>query len=225
MRLKVSSAIRMKNNKISNNFSVALGLTDYVNPIMYMITSIILIINLNKIMSFPYSVIYITGVIVSLIFGFTIPTLKLLVGLGKFKFKLPVNLVFYVNSGIFLSGLMLIKNIMNINTFIFICIILLSIIILLLIYLKTKKFNTIAVLTGAIGYLLIYISLITKSINNQLIVPVILYSVAICFYLMLIGIGVKANLKDARIHWVLEISNIICQTSVSIATILLFKNI
>ena len=95
----------------------------------------------------------------------------------------------------------------------------------MLIYFKTKKFNNIAVLTGAIGYLLIYISLITKSINNQLIVPVLLYGIAICLYLMLIGIGVKANLKDARIHWIIEISNIICQSSVAVGTILLFTNI
>lgn len=215
----------MKNNKINNNFSVALGLTDYINPIMYLITSITLIINLNKIMELPYSIFYILGVIISLIFGFTIPTVKLLVGLGKMKFSLPVNLVFYVNSGIFLSGLMLIKNIMNINMSIFINIILVSIIILLLIYFKTKKFNNIAVLTGAIGYLLIYISLITKSIDNKLIAPVILYSIAILLYLILIGIGVKANLKDSRIHWIIEISNIICQSSVAIGTILLFRNI
>lgn len=215
----------IKSVKSNDNFSVALGLTDYVNPIMYLITSITLIINLNKIMPLPYSFIYIIGVIISLIFGFTIPTIKILVGLGKIKFSLPVNLVFYVNSGIFLSGLMLIKNIMNINMFIFISIILLSIIVLILIYLKTKKFNNIAVLTGAIGYLLIYIALITKSINNQLTVPVILYGIAICLYLMLIGIGIKANLKDARIHWILEISNIICQASVAAGTIILFVNI
>ena len=215
----------IKSDKISNNFSVALGLTDYINPIMYLITSITLIINLNKIMSFPYSDLYIIGVIVSLIFGFTIPTIKILVGLGKIKFSLPVNLVFYVNSGIFLSGLMLIKNIMNINTLIFISIILISIIILLLIYFKTKKFNNIAVLTGGIGYLLIYIALITNSINNQLIIPIILYGVAIIFYLILIGIGIKANLKDARMHWILEIFNIICQTSVALGTIHMVTNI
>ena len=215
----------MSKKKSSDNFSVALGLTDYINPIMYLITSITIITNINKIMEFPYSTIYIIGTIISLIFGFTIPTIKLLIGLGKMIFKLPVSLVFYVNSGIFISGLMLIKNIMNINMITFISIILISIILLTLIYIKTKKFNNIAVLIGAIGYLLIYISLITKSINSNLITPVILYGIAICLYLMLIGIGLKANLKDARVHWVIEISNIICQTSVAISTILLFINI
>lgn len=217
--------MKKNNYKISNNFSVALGLTDYINPVMYLITSITLIINLKQIMSIPYNIFYIIGVIISLIFGFTIPTIKLLVGLGKIKFSLPVNLVFYVNSGIFISGLMLLKNIMNLNLIFFIGIILLSLVILILIYLKTKKFNNIAVLTGAIGYLLIYISLITKSISNEIIIPIILYGIAICLYLLLIGIGLKANLKDARVHWILEISNIICQSSVAAGTILLFINL
>lgn len=217
--------MKKNNYKISNNFSVALGLTDYINPIMYLITSITLIINLKQIMSIPYNIFYIIGVIISLIFGFTIPTIKLLVGLGKIKFSLPVNLVFYVNSGIFISGLMLLKNIMNLNLIFFIGIILLSLVILILIYLKTKKFNNIAVLTGAIGYLLIYISLITKSISNEITIPIILYGIAICLYLLLIGIGLKANLKDARVHWILEISNIICQSSVAAGTILLFINL
>lgn len=214
---------KSKNKK--DNFSVSLGLTDYINPIMYLITSITLIMNINKIMIMPYSVFYIIGVIISLIFGFTIPTLKLLIGLGKMKFKLPVNLVFFVNSGIFISGLMLLKSIFNINYIIFISIILISFLILFLIYKKTKKFNNIAVLIGAIGYLLIYISLIYKAVISGIIVSLVLYIIAILFYLFLIGIGLKADLNDARVHWVLEISNILCQTSVAISTILLFKSI
>lgn len=208
-----------------NNFSVALGLTDYINPILYTITCLTIIFNINKIMDNPWSILYIIGVILSLIFGFMIPTVKLLVGLGKIKFNLPVKYVFYVNTGIFISGLMLIKNVININTLVFLGIILLSFFILLLIYLKTKKFNNIAVLIGGIGYLLIYISLITKSINSNIFIPIILYAFAICLYVLLIGIGIKGNLKDARVHWVIEISNIICQSLVAIGTIFLFINI
>lgn len=205
-----------------NDFSVALGLTDYVNPIMYLIISTVLICNINTILVRPFSIIYVIGVIISLIFGFTIPTVKLLVGLGKMKFKLPVNFVFYVNSGIFISGLMLFKNIMNINIYIFLGIVLLSLLFLILVYLKTKKFNNIAVLIGAIGYLLIYISLIAKALAFNLAFPIICYGIAICLYFILIGIGIKANLKDARVHWVIEISNIICQSMVALGTIILF---
>jgi len=147
------------------------------------------------------------------------------VGLGKIEFSLPVNLVCYVNIGIFISGLMLIKNILSINIWLFLGVILVSLGILGYVYLKTKKFNNIAVLVGGIGYLLIYISLISIAIEESLIVPVIFYGIAICLYVLLIGIGLRANLKDARVHWVIEISNILCQIAVAIGTIILFSNI
>ncbi|MCF0112240.1 MAG: hypothetical protein HUJ58_10100 [Erysipelotrichaceae bacterium] len=212
-----------KNIDKKDNFSVALGLTDYGNPILYSITSITIITHLSQVMGAPWSWLYILGVIVSLIFGFTIPTVKLLVGLGKIPFSLPVNLVFYVNSGIFLSGLMLIKNVLAIDTTVFLAIIAVSAIFLALVYLKTKKFNNIAVLIGGVGYLLVYISLINKSLSMGNTTPVIFYSVAIALYLLLIGIGVKGNLKDARVHWVIELSNICCQGCVAIGTLILFS--
>ncbi|MCF0150958.1 MAG: hypothetical protein HUJ80_06080 [Firmicutes bacterium] len=214
----------MTNQKIDkkDNFSVALGLTDYGNPLLYSITSFTLISHLASVMTAPWSWFYILGVTVSLLFGFTIPTVKLLIGLGKMKFSLPVNLVFYVNSGIFLSGLMLMKNILQIDTAVFLAIIAASAAFLVWVYLKTKKFNNIAVLIGGVGYLLVYISLISRSVAFGKTAPVICYAIAICLYLMLIGIGLKADLKDARVHWVIELSNICCQGCVALGTVLLF---
>lgn len=209
----------MKNSK--DNFSVALGLFDYINPICYAVTVLTIILNYN----FNFNtckIIFIIGAIISMIFGLTIPTVKLMVGLGKFKFKMPVNLVFYVNSGILLSGSSLIKDVKNLSLKILIPILILIIIILLLIYLKKKKFNTIAVLTGAFGYIFIYTSLISLSILNKIYIPVYLYITAIIFFLSLIMIGIKANLKDARVHWVIESCNVLCQLCVAIGTIILF---
>lgn len=211
----------MKNKK-NDGFSVSLGLVDYINPIMYSITSITLINNMKTIMNNPYYNIFIFGAILSLIFGFVIPTGKFIVGLGIIKFRMPVILVFLVNSGIFITGLMLFKTIFNIDLWLFIILILIAIIILLIIYKKSRKFNTVAVLIGAIGYLLIYISLIYRSINTHLVLPVILYSLAICLFIILCNIGIKANLKDSKIHWLIEILNILCQTSVALGTIILF---
>lgn len=206
-----------------NDFSVALGLTDYGNPILYTITCTTIIANMDKVISSPWDAVYILGVILSLAFGFAIPTVKLLIGLGRMKFKLPVGFVFCVNAGIFISGLMLIKS--TISTGAFLGIILLSIAILALIYSQSRRFNNVAVLIGAIGYLLIYLALIARSVSNGLIVPVVLYVLAICLYVRLIGIGIKANLKDARVHWVIELSNILCQAFVAAGTLLLFANI
>ena len=210
----------MKKKKVK--FSVGLGLFDYINPLCYLVTAIMIICNMDSIMYSPWNIIFIIGCVISIIFGFTIPTVKLLVGLGKFEFKMPVNLVFYVNSGILISGLCLFKGMIGINNYLLICLFLLILLLLYLIYYKFKKFNTVAVLTGAIGYMFIYASLIVTSISKAMVVPIVLYCIAILCYFALIGIGIKANLKDARVHWVIESCNVLCQLCVAIATTLLF---
>ena len=40
---------------------------------------------------------------------------------------------------------------------------------------------------------------------------------------MLCGIGIKANLKDPKIHWKIEILNVVCQGLVTIGTIMLLN--
>lgn len=213
----------IENKKASDNFSVALGLFDYINPIFYTITTFTIIRNMKTTMDKPLFVVFIIGAIISLIFGFSIPTVKFIVGLGKMKFKMPVNLVFYVNTGILISGIALFNSVFKVSTIIFGLFLGIIIGLLILIVYKTKKFNTAAVLTGAVGYILIYTSLITLSIRKAITIPIILYGLAIFLFVSLVLIGIKGNLKDARVHWVIEICNVICQGSVAIATILLFK--
>ena len=79
-----------------NSFSVGLGLLDYVNPVLYTVTALTIILNISKLMSLPYSIFYVAGAVISIIFGFCIPTVKVLIGLGRIKFKLPVMFVFLV---------------------------------------------------------------------------------------------------------------------------------
>ena len=208
----------MKKDRL-NKFSVSLGLLDYINPLLYSITIITIIKNIYSMIGTPYNIILTIGAIISIIFGLIIPTGKVIVGLGIIKFRMPVSLVFCVNTGILLSGLMLIKYALNINIIILLAPI---IAILFLIYKKTKKANTIAVLTGAFGYLMIYTSLITISIRQNIILPIALFALAIILFIMLCGIGIKANLKNPKVHWIIEISNIICQLLVAIGTIIIF---
>ena len=66
------------------------------------------------------------------------------------------------------------------------------------------------------------ISLIIKSIISNHYIPIIFYIVAISLFIMLCMIGLKANVKDYKVHWIIEISNIICQLSIVVGTILLF---
>lgn len=205
-----------------NKFSVSLGLLDYINPIFYSITIITIIKSISSELGNSYNSFLIIGAVLSILFGFIIPTGKVIVGLGIIQFKMPVSLVFCVNTGILLSGLMILKYVMNLKLVLLLIISLVILLVLLLIYKKSKKLNTIAVLTGAFGYLLIYTSLITLSIRTNNILPAFLYGFAIILFIMLCGIGIKANLKDPRVHWKIEVSNVICQGLVAIGTIILF---
>lgn len=214
----------MKKEKM-NSFSVALGLFDYINPIFYAITSITLISNLYQVMDKSLFVIMLIGCIISMIFGLSIPTLKFIVGLGKVKFKMPVNLVFYVNCGLFITGLALLKHALSVNTMIMIIIATISLTLLGLIYSKTKKFNTVAVLIGLIGYCFIHVSLITCAINYNYVLSIVLYAFAILLQIFLVLIGCFSDLKLPRVHWTLEITNVICQGTVALSTLLLFAHI
>ena len=204
-----------------NKFSVSLGLLDYINPILYTITIVTIINNIS--LGSPYNIILLIGGIISIIFGFIIPTGKVIVGLGIIEFRMPVSLVFCVNIGIFLSGLMLLKYVFSISIILLLTISLIIILLLFIVYIKSKKINTVAVLAGAFGYLMLYISLITNSLRNNYLLPIVLYGLAILLFVMLCSIGIKADLKNPKVHWVIEISNVVCQLLVAIATVILFR--
>ena len=98
-----------------NKFSVSLGLFDYINPVFYSVTIITIVKNISFELGNPYNLFLIMGAILSILFGFVIPTGKVIVGLSIIKFKMPVSLVFCVNAGILLSGLMILKYVMNLK--------------------------------------------------------------------------------------------------------------
>ena len=206
---------------IIGHFSVALGLFDYINPIFYGVTVITIMIKMFGIMSVPTYILFSVGAVISLIFGLSIPTVKLIVGLGKMQFKMPVNLVSFVNTGILLSGIALVSHVVGVKPLTLIIVLLCAAGIIGFLWYKTGKFNTAAVLIGAVGYLMIYASLIALSIRNGVMLPVILYAFAICLFVFLCLVGILSNLKNARVHWVIEVSNVVCQFSVALATLLL----
>ena len=172
-------------------------------------------------MSAPTYIVFALGAAISLIFGLSIPTVKLIVGLGKMQFKMPVNLVSFVNTGILLSGIALVSHVVGVKPLTLVVILLLAAGVIGALWYKTGKFNTVAVLIGAVGYLMIYASMITLSIRNGVITPIILYGFAICLFVFLCLIGILSNLKNAKVHWVIEISNVLCQFSVALATVIL----
>lgn len=211
-----------KNDGIIGKFSVGLGLFDYINPILYSITSVTILSHMRGVMATPLFWLYAAGAALSLVFGFTIPTVKLIVGLGKMQFKMPVNLVSYVNTGILLSGIALSSHVVGITPKTLALVLLAAAAVMGFLWYKTGKFNTVAVLIGAVGYLMIYVSLIALSRRAGVTVPIVLYALAICLFVFLVLVGILSNLKNARVHWVIEISNVLCQLSVAVGTLLLF---
>jgi hypothetical protein len=163
-------------------FSVPLGLLDYINPILYTITMATILSHTGESMPRLYWHLMHTGAVLSVLFGFMIPTGKVLVGLGVIKFRMPVSLVFCVNAGILLSGLMLFQFVLNLSSVVTAILFVLIAAFLVLVHRKQQKLNTIAVLTGAFGYLLLYVSLITLAIRGGIILPVVLYALAFLLF-------------------------------------------
>ena len=204
------------------SFSVPLGLLDYGNPVFYTVTMVTILKNMYGVMDRPFNVILLMGAIISIFFGLVIPTGKVIVGLGLIEFKMPVSLVACVNTGILISGLMMLRHVLELSLPALLIILLLAAAALYLIYSKSKKFNTVAVMTGAIGYMLLYVSLIILSIEKDTFLPILFYVLAIFFFFMLCGIGIKADLKNPKVHWVIEVSNVMCQFLVAVGTVILF---
>ena len=208
-----------KEEKFSS-FSVPLGLLDYINPVCYLITMVTIVRNCREDMCQPYSTVFLIGAIVSVFFGFIIPTGKVIVGLGLIKFRMPVMLVFCVNAGIFVSGLMLLRYAADMNDVWLCALTAVTAALLVLIYRRGRKMNTVAVLTGAAGYVMLYAALITLAARQGSVISVIMYAAAILLFVMLCGIGIKADLKDPKVHWVIEVSNVVCQMLVAATTII-----
>lgn len=204
------------------SFSVPLGLLDYGNPVFYTVTMVTILKNMYGVMDRPFNVILLIGAIISIFFGLVIPTGKVIVGLGLIEFRMPVSLVACVNTGILISGLMMLRHVLELSLPALLIILLLAAAVLYLIYKKSKNFNTIAVMTGAIGYMLLYVSLIILSIEKDTFLPILFFVLAIFFFFMLCGIGIKADLKNPKVHWVIEVSNVMCQFLVAVGTVILF---
>ena len=71
-------------------------------------------------------------------------------------------------------------------------------------------------------YLKIMLDIIILSLAEHMILPMILYALAICLFVFLCFIGIKADLYDPKIHWLIEICNVLCQGLVALSTCILF---
>ena len=159
--------------------------------------------------------IFVIGMSIALIMGFIIPTYKLIVGLGFLAFTPPKDLVIITSIGLLIAGISLSINVFKEKDLNKWCSAGLMI--------PFVSLNMIGILLGTIGEILIYISLIKISKENNLIKPIIFIVISFCFMLLLGMCGSIENLNSALTHWILEINNICTQGFLFLAIWSLFS--
>ena len=209
-------------------FSILLGLTDFVNPIFYTFFFLTMLKNLRFESDAFLFKLFKIGAIISLIGGYFIPTGKVIVGLGLLDFVMPVPVVHFVNTGFLISGIALFlmckrKSSKDISAIIKVLFAIFYIVAFCLTCIFSR-YNTAAVLTGVIGIVLIYVSLILMSRKAGKTISMTLAILSFFLTFFLAGVGIKANLYSVTVHWLIELTNIVCQASLFLSAKLLVDN-
>lgn len=204
---------------MANEFSVALGLFDYINPICYTIFSIIGFKYFKKIMKSGFFYVYLVGCVISLIGGFFIPTIKTLVGLGIIEWGLPVSKVIIANTGFLISGPTLFIGTLKRNRRENTDVTLLS----SGGGLGLAFLNKFIVGFGAFGMIMIYVTCAKLAIERKR------YYAAITLVISLAGTLFEsfysnsgADLNSAAVHWIIEIGAVITHLMLVVSAYLLF---
>lgn len=203
---------------MGNEFNVALGLFDYINPICYTIFSIIGFKYFRKLMKSGFFYVYLVGCIISLIGGFFIPTIKTLVGLGVIEWGLPVSKVIIANTGFLISGPTLFIGTLKCNRRESSDVTLLSAGGVSLAFL-----NKFIVGFGALGMIMIYVTCAKLAIERKRPYAVITLAVSLAgtlFESFYSNSG--ADLNSAAVHWVIEIGAVITHLMLVVSAYLLF---
>lgn len=196
-----------------SDFSVSLALVDFIQPILYSSFIIIMIKNLKGKIKMSLFVPFTVGGIMSICAGLIIPTFKLMVGLGFMEFKLPDVLLTIVEAGVLISSISLFATTFKKNY-------------------SEKMYaagfpislNTFAIILGAIGMLIMSISLIKIGYRKKSKLAVIFAIMPIVCTLVLGFTSSVVDLYSAASHWVLEAISIIMEGSLLASAITIFKN-
>lgn len=204
---------------MNNEFSVALGLFDYINPICYTIFTLIGIKHFRKIMKDGFFYVYLVGAVVSLVGGFFIPTIKTLVGLGIIEWGLPVSKVIIANTGFLISGPTLFIGTLKRNRRENSDIMLMS----SAGGLSLAFLNKFIVGFGALGMIMIYVTCAKLAIEKKrpyAAITLIISLVGTLFESVYSNSG--ADLNSAAVHWVIEIGAVITHLMLVVSAYLLF---
>ena len=208
-------------------FSVLLGLVDYLNPLLYLCFFLVLILALRKRIPKLHWICLLIGGCITLTYGFIIPTYKVLCGVGVFTFAMPEWAVFGTMIGFLSAGLALLiasyriftkKNLLLLLTYI-----VAAVIVILLLTVVHAKYNTIAVGFATIGLYLLYISVLGYAIREKRRLPLACLIFSMVMTATLSMVGIFGDMSLASLHWFTQIANICCQASLAAGTYLLFR--
>lgn len=204
---------------MDTGFSLAMGLFDFINPAMY---AAFIIYTLPKIRPYLIKwvyVVYLTGGILSLAAGILIPITKCVVGLGLMTFTLPVNIVALVNAGFALSGISVffgtMKRFRNRESEKSV---------------KTRSIidpysliNSIIVLGGAAGLILIYVSYIKIALERKRKAGGYVLCCSLAMTLVSSFVGAAMDTSASWVHWIIEIIAVSAHTGLFVGGLLIFR--
>jgi len=204
---------------MENEFSIVLGLFDFINPICYTIFTLIGLKYFYKLMKPEFFYTYLVGAIISLIGGFFIPTTKTLVGLGIIEWGLPVSKVIIANTGFLISGPTLfigtLKKFRRDNSD--------NMLLSVGGGLGLAFLNKFIVGFGAFGMIMIYVTCAKLALEKKRPYAVITLIVSLAgtiFESFYSNSG--ADLNSAAVHWVIEIGAVITHLMLVVSAYLIF---
>ncbi len=197
-----------------NEFSVLLGIVDYFNPLIYFSFLICVVRHIKGKIKKSHYIVFLIGAVMTICAGVIIPTLKIVVGLGKAEFSLPVGIVAIANIGIFLTGVSFFLTTLKRN------------------YSKKMygavgapvfNLNTFIVFFGAVGLIMTYVAMIRLAILKKHKLAILFVVVSIICTMFLCGVATVADLESPLVHWVIQLTNILAQSCLLTSAILVFK--
>jgi len=202
----------------NGGFSVWLGLTDYVNPIFQALTMVCLIIFLRGLVSRQRYILVIIGEALAIASGFIIPTTKVIVGLRQIELPMNflVNFVLMTDIGLFISGSTLLSSFFK-KKLHYILYFGIAAIVTILAFTKSGL-NSGAVVIGLFGLFALDAAIFLFGKTRKRPLAMILVCVSFAITISLGFVGMTGNLKDSRIHWIIEVCNGFGQLCLFLAT-------
>lgn len=204
---------------MDDGFSLAMGLFDFINPIMYAGFFIYTFKKIRPYLKKGFYIVYVIGGFLSLCAGIMIPTVKCIVGLGLMEFSLPVKIVAFVNTGFILSGFSVfigtLKKFRNPEAD--------KDVTLRSIINPYSLLNSVVVLGGAVGLVLVYISYMKIALQRKRKSAFYVLCYSLVMTLANSFVGSAMDTSAAWVHWLIEAIAVSAHTCLFVGGILIFR--